>query len=268
MISYRLIMESSRSQRFHKGRRNRFVIALAVFVTIGSYLWVFGMQNILVLEARHSFRQTPAASMIPIDLHDESVSSVSCEKLSYFNYEFDVPWQDIDTEKVVKSAMVLITFRSGLVLLVSHGSTHDILDTVIDNSGTKPDSFRAIYGDKATQSDYDFLNLALRVTPTSVGMFDSKANVARTLPLLLVKSLIVTGDSGIFNVRSNEFKGFQYGDPKKHPKKIDVALYSSDGVVEFTFRRNDMKALTITQAEINRMISTVRRVDPAVTADR
>jgi hypothetical protein len=39
----------------------------------------------------------------------------------------------------------------------------------------------------------------------------------------------MSGAPGIFEVQANEFRGFQYGDPIKHPKKITVTLYSADG---------------------------------------
>jgi len=74
----------------------------------------------------------------------------------------------------------------------------------------------------------------------------------------MFKAFIVPGDSGIFMVQANGFKGFQYGDPSKHPKRVTVTLYSAEGGIELSFAQKDLKPLAITQADINRAIQTLR----------
>jgi len=105
-------------------------------------------------------------------------------------------------------------------------------------------------------------------TPGSIRLVDSKQDVARTTTLLIFKAFIVPGDSGIFMVQANDFKGFQYGDPSKHPKRITVSLYSVDGGIEFSFARKDMQPLAISQAEINRVVQTLRYNGLAETAQK
>ena len=112
------------------------------------------------------------------------------------------------------------------------------------------------------------LRLALNATPGSIRLVDSKQDVARTTTLLIFKVLLVPGDSGIFMVQANDFKGFQYGDPIKHPKRITVSLYSAAGGIEFSFARKDMQPLAISQAEINRAIQTLRYNGLAETAQK
>ena len=128
-------MGSESRQRVHKSRTRRYLLGLALIIPIGVYLWLFGFQTLMVLQTRHAFRNIPIANMIPVQLSDETISREEGEKLAYFSSEFDVPWRDIDNEKIQQKAMVLIPFRSGLDLLISHGSTHDIMDTFIRNSG-------------------------------------------------------------------------------------------------------------------------------------
>jgi hypothetical protein len=206
--------------------------------------------------------------MIPVDLGDRSIAAGDGSKLSCFGYEFEVPWQDVDTQNIQRRTMMLIPFRSGLGILVGHGSTHDLVDTAMNSSKTSPQYFRAAYGDKAAGSDYEFLNLALNTTPSQVRLFGSKEDAARKFILVTIKAIIVPGDSGIFTVQANEFRGFQYGDPSKHPKWVTVSLYSDNGGIELSFSQKDLKPLAISQADINRVIQTLRYGGQAETAQQ
>jgi hypothetical protein len=81
--------------------------------------------------------------------------------------------------------------------------------------------------------------------------------------LLLVKGIMIPsgGETGIFRIRSGNFQGFQYGDPQSCPKSLDVEIFSSDGGLAFLFvQRKDGPVPLITQAEINRVIQTIRMV--------
>jgi hypothetical protein len=108
--------------------------------------------------------------------------------------------------------------------------------------------------------------LALNATPAGVGLFKSKREIGRQTALLVIKTIIVPGDSGIFKVQAGEFKGFQYGDPSKHPKRVTVFLSSANGSVEVGFSQKDMSQLTISQSEINRVIQTMHHADPSTTS--
>ncbi len=246
-------------------------IKVAVFVTIfalGAYLWFYWFQTGMLILNRYSYRNLPTANLTPVELMDHRVASGNGPKLSCFGFEFEVPWQDIDTQNIQRKVMVLIPFQSGLEILAGHGSTHSLVDTAMESTKTDPQHFRAAYGDKAAQSDYDFLRLALNTTPGSIRLVDSKEDVARKTTLLLFKTLIAPGDSGIFAVQANEFKGFQYGDPSKHPKRVTVTLYSAQGGIELSFSQKDMKPLAISQADINRAIQTLRYSGMPETAQR
>lgn len=69
-------------------------------------------------------------------------------------------------------------------------------------------------------------------------------------------------------MQANEFKGFQYGDPSKHPKRVTVTLYSAQEGIELSFSQKDMRPLAISQADINRAIQTLRYSGTPETAQR
>lgn len=261
-------MDSRQDQNIGKRKWSRALIASTVILSIGAYGWFFWFQTLMLIQTYYSYRNIPIVSMTPVELTDHSVAPGEGSKLSCFGYEFEVPWQDVDTPNIQRKAMVLIPFRSGLDILVGHGSTHALVDTAMSETKNSPQRFRAAYGDLAAQSDYEFLKLALNSTPSSVRLFDSKENVLRKSTLVLFKAILVPGDSGIFDVQANEFKGFQYGDPNKHPKRVTVTLYSAEGGIEFIFAQKDMKPLAISQADINRAIHTLRYSGLVETAQK
>ena len=163
----------------------------------------------MVIQTHYYYRDIPIASMTPVELNDHSITPANGTKLSCYGYDFEVPWKDVETDKIQRKSMTLIPFRSGLSVLVGHGSTHDLLDTIMERANTNPRNFRAKYSDAPVRSDYDLLGLALNATPARVRLFESKQEIGRQTALLMIKAIIVPGDSGIFKVQAGEFKGFQ-----------------------------------------------------------
>src|SRR5258708_39167561 len=64
-------------------------------VACGSFFWFFGVQTLFALLARSVGRKSPVVKRVPIELSDLSVSQTTRKRLSYFGYDFDVPWYDI-----------------------------------------------------------------------------------------------------------------------------------------------------------------------------
>jgi len=53
--------------------------------------------------------------------------------------------------------------------------------------------------------------------------------------LLMLKTTVLSGlsaDTGIFNIQNQSYRGFQLGDPKAHPRRVAVQLYSDEGSIE------------------------------------
>lgn len=246
--------------------RKRAIPTAVAVVSIGAFVWLFWFQALMLIEMHYSYRHIPVAHMTPVELSDRRINSSEGTKLLTFGYEFEVPWKDVDVEHIQRKAMILIPFRSGLHILVGHESSpHDLVDTALEGTKTDPEILRAAYGNRALQSDYEFLKLAFNTTPASIRLTDSKQDVVRKSTLLLIKTLVAQSDSGIFEVQTNDFRGFQYGDPGKHPGRITVILYSSDSGIEFTFFQRNLSP-AISQADINRVIQTLRHNAVAQTA--
>jgi len=97
-----------------KWARILLVLGIAV-VACGLYAWFFGVQTFFIWETRNAARKEPIAWITPLQLSDLSISQAPGKRLSYFGYEFEVPWDDIDQTqtKVISADKVIIAFHSG-----------------------------------------------------------------------------------------------------------------------------------------------------------
>ncbi len=246
-------------------RRTRLLIGLGVAVIVcGTYLWFFGAQTLFTLEARKIARQLPVAKKDPVELPDRSISGTVGKKLSYFGYEFEIPWDDVDEAKsqIIGGNKAIIPFRSGNVLSVWSGSPHDFVNGVLSSGKIDRDTFRQIYGDKALQSDYLFHRIMLETTPDQITPFIPKGQAISRSMLLLMKGISAPrgADSGIFLVRTGDFSGFQFGRPQGSSSGLSVELYSDSCSLDFNFGQKVNGSTTISQPDVNLVLQTIRKI--------
>jgi hypothetical protein len=243
-------------------RWTRVLISFGIMgVACVTYLWLFGTQTFLVVEAHNISRKLPFVNRTPVELTDLSISRAPGLTLSYFGYEFDVPWTDIDEAKtkIIGGNKVIIFFRSGNVLSVWSGPPHEFMNGFFELGKIDRDTFQKVYGDEALHSDYDFKRLILETTPDKITLLSSKKTAVSQSVLLTVKALSVPGDpnSGIFAVQGKEFKGFQYGCPQSPPKHLSAELFPEDGHLDLLF--GQYGPTVISQADINRIVQTIHK---------
>jgi hypothetical protein len=211
----------------------------------------------------------PVARVVPTDLKDTSVSEAPGTKLSYFGYEFEVPWNDLDesqvtlypADKPVKTA-VLLAFRSGLRLRLAAIPAHEWAKDSYPEVRAVPRVVAANFGYEAVRSDYSIAKSVYEFTPNRMHYWAMEPGVHyREQALLIIKSimLLAPADTGIFNIHNQEFKGFQQGDPQIRQAKLEFDLYSDNGSVEFMFFEKGKNVAGVTQPEINRIIQTLRK---------
>jgi hypothetical protein len=251
-------------------RWKRVLITFGIVAVAGvMYLWLFGTQTFLVLEAHNAARKLPFIKLKPVELTDLSISLAPGMKLSYFGYEFDIPWTDIDKEKtkIIGGNKAIIAFRSGNALSVWSGPPHEFMNGLIEQGKIDRDTFRKVYGDEALQSDYNFVRRILETTPDSVTLFSRRKTAGSQEVLLMVKAICVPGDpnSEIFAVQGKAFKGFQYGRPLSPPKLLDVELFPENGHLDLLFGQKKDGPTVISQADINRVVQTIHKVPVEVT---
>jgi hypothetical protein len=216
--------------------------------------------------------------VVPTDLKDLSVSQAAGAKLSYLGYEFDVPWSDLDESKTVLypkdkpgKSMARLYFRSGLQLIVSIGSPHSMA-ALLTKTDIKmsPQAFVAVFGQRAANSDYEFMKRVLEFSPDNMHHWSlSPAVASREEVLLLTKSIVPSkpAETGIFNVRNASYQGFQQGNPEIRQDTLLLNLYSTNGGFEVLFvQKNYRNSQGVTQPEINRIVQSMRRAAPTEVA--
>src|SRR4029077_7681975 len=136
----------------------RSLIALGTAVIVGGiYLWFFGVQTVCALVVRYSYRKMPDVARPPVALSDLSISNVSHRKISYFGYEFEIPWDDTDEQKDKPGGQIHVTaFRSGNAFWFSTFPPKEFVNEIMKVNKLDPQSFKQVYGDDAFESDYGF----------------------------------------------------------------------------------------------------------------
>jgi hypothetical protein len=249
-----------------KFKRTLLAVGIAVAL-LGVYGWFFGFQTALALAVRYESRKLPDIAKTPIELADLAISTVPHKKVTYFGYEFEMPWDDVDESKDKTTGQIHVAaFRSGNAFWFSAFPPKDFVNEVMKSSKLSPQGFRQIYGDAAFESDYGFNKIMLQMTPSEITPFVSVRQAATGQLLLGIKAMsIPKADSGIFSIQTPEFQGFQFESPQSRPFKIEDYLYSNEGGIDVMFfQKAGGSAPNISQAEINRVIQSIHKV-PAQT---
>ena len=232
-------------------------LARRILITIGIIVVVLiAFVDFMVPDALFFYlkKTAPASAYaVPTDLQDVSVSQAPGTKMRYFGYEFEVPWSDVEEAERKPFATknsgwesACVSFRSGLKLFI-----------VAD----PPDE---------ASSDYALAKLLYEFSPSKMHIWPpSPRTQYRQLMLFMGKSQILShipsrpAESGIFNVRSRNYRGFQMGNPQVRPDWLRLDIYSSDGRFEITFMQGGYEEpVGVTQCEINRTVESLHRVEP------
>jgi hypothetical protein len=124
--------------------------------------------------------------------------------------------------------------------------------------------------------DYVLLKRAYEITPDQIHYWPLIEGWGyRDAHLLLAKWAFLQGighpggglnpaETGIFNLKSQRYNGFQYGDPQSRPDVLELRLYSDDGRVDIKFLQGGYDEPTgITQPEINRIVQSLHKTASA-----
>jgi hypothetical protein len=240
---------------------------LGAFVVVGGvYVWLFGIQTFFALNARRMGRQVPIVNSVPVDLQDLTISAAKGEKLFYLGAEFEIPWDDLDHQKTrVNGHWVFLTFRSGLAMIVCVNPPDEFIKMMAKDKMPDPQLFQVLYGPDALHSDYSVYKAMFEATPRQITLLTPSNRAVGLSVIILLKAIMPpTTDWAIFNVHSQEFKGFQLGDPVRRPQKMCVKLISDDLELEINFMQNPKGPRPpITQAELNRIIQSVHKAPAA-----
>jgi hypothetical protein len=233
------------------------------FLLFAVYSW--GFQTMVWWQYRGFSKSMPILKLTPQVAPKAAMNLTQGRKLSHEGLEFEVPWTDLDGQKSKYfKKIVIYVFQSGRVIEVfGPNPTHDDLLAALEkNLGDKNNSLPKLFGEEATKTDYVFRRTMLDQTPDRLKPWMNERESYRVSLLLMIKGVSsVGGETGLFDVEGNGWKGFQYDDPAKKPKKVTLELYNSeDQHVEILFDPGKGEGAGITQADVNRVLQTLTPV--------
>jgi hypothetical protein len=250
--------------RFWFSRTFLLIVGSIAVLLIVAYGW--GFQTVLSWKLRQEAKSLPVLALTPQPLPGVKPNSAVGTKLSDAGFAFEVPWDDLDTPRTKYVGQIAVyAFRSGrAVSFYPPSRTHeDLLSTAERSFGDQRGTLRQLFGPETVRTNYIFQKTMLELTPARMKPWMDRQEAARTSFLLLIKGVSsVGGETGIFNIEANGWKGFQFDDPTNRPKKITLELYDSqDRHIEIIFGPGKTADAAIFQADINRVIWTLVPVD-------
>lgn len=231
---------------------------------LAAYMW--GFQTAVCLELRYQAKKDPVLSRTLQRLPNSEVNPSPGMRLSQGAYVFEVPWADLDEAKSRSfENSSVFAFHSGLA--VSFFGAGDGLLKMVQKQFESLDAQRVqqLFGVDATSSNFMFHRTVLAETPSQLKPWMTKREAVRASFLLLFKGTCsVGGETGLFELEENGWRGFQLDDPALRPKRVTLELYDfNDRHVEIVFHPGGSPGASLTQADINRVIRTLRRVGEA-----
>lgn len=236
-------------------------------LVLATYTW--GFQTVLFLKLRSEEKTLPLLGFTPQKLASLSVNQNPGTKLVHSAYVFEVPWSDLDETKSKKfSHSSVFAFHSGNVVAVfgPNPANNGLMSTVEKSfGGLNSETVRQVFGPETVSSNYQFEKTLLEETPSDLKPWTNKREAVRASFLLLIKGIAsVGGNTGIFAVEADGWKGFQFDDPAKKPKRVAVELFDTqDEQMEIIFYQRSGSSLSLTQADINRAIKTLSAEESA-----
>lgn len=173
-----------------KSIRKRLLVVIAtiliVFLPAGIY---FGPQVITYYKLRPFLLlrdEIPRGwSSVPQPLTDNAVANERGTKLSYFGYDIEVPWVDIDRE-TNEGRWAKVRFKTGQTVRFFNPAYSNV--NLIDRHyASDAKDFDLAFGSEIRESKYDQLRDILSVSPKDVSPFRSHRQFARIRILLDTK---------------------------------------------------------------------------------
>lgn len=237
-------------------------IALILF---SAYMW--GFQTAVYFMLHHEAKKTRILDYTPTQMQPVDPNPASGMALSHRGITLEVPWKDLNVDKSrVVGTWAIFAFDSGPIVTLCTPFKNDIRGAVEKEFGG-PKAIEAVFGPEAVRSDFAFHQAVLQESTTRMRPWMNRQEAVRSSMILLIKAISsVGGETGLYKVAANDWKGFQFDDPSKRPGRVTLELYDGDDrhvEVSVAVRKDSKNPPT--QADINRILVSLHRSDAADT---
>lgn len=239
---------------------NKKRIAWAVVISVGAALVSRQPQITAYYEVHKLAQEDHLLSIVPKPISDTSVSTNQGTTLSYFGYQYEVPWTNII--KVNRfGTIVAVAFKGGEAIAFFDPASATDGAKAMRMGAADPRNVLSVFGAEAMRSNYALASTVLNLTPKRISLWISPREAAATAILLGLKRIYTTNaDTGLFSVKTLGYRGYQRGDPQR-ARNVDLSVFDDqDHEFHFIVGTAPGKPLTITQSDINRILYTLRSV--------
>jgi len=255
-------------RRFLFSRSFLLLCGAVIGILAFSYLW--GTQTVLAFTLRHQAKKAVILDEKPLPIPSLAANSAPGMRLVPAGFSFEVPWDDLDVPNCKFGGNIAVfKFRSGRTLSFFGPSENheDPLSTVGRSFGEGKGNKKSLFGPDTTRTNYSFQRALLEATPRDVTPFSPRQAAVRSSMLLIMKRVsAVGGETGLFELQANRWKGFQFDDPSKSPRKVTLEVYDNqDRKVEIVFCPGMPGQAGVSQADINRVLQSLHSTDEPQT---
>jgi hypothetical protein len=215
--------------------------------------------------ARWEARKNPGLNVTPKPLTDYSVSGAPGTPMSYFGYEFEVPWKTSFKKKggTGKNGIVQFDFESGqVVVFIVPGNYSGLLTEIVDDQSLNMKNLRLVFGDLMDRSPYDQYATLLNTTPQSIRAFGSRAEAVRGVTLLTIKAIAIPSPglgAGAFSFELHDKHGFQIGDPRNSKSEV-LEVFGMDYHYVEILCTTSKDNTGLSQPELNRILRSLHPI--------
>jgi len=210
----------------------------------------------------------PVTYVTPAELSDRTVSQAKGTSFTESGYQFDLPWTDIDASPNPPARRnlpgKLIKFRSGLQVWFSTFPKGALANELASSFHSSPELVRSGFDLGRMNSDYEVHKELYEFTPAGMHRWSVDPRLHyRECMTLVIKSVTLPDRAslGIFRIHNEQFQGFQLGTPQTLSSGVSAELFSAAGGVQFYIHQRDVhNSASLTQADINRIVQSLRRV--------
>jgi hypothetical protein len=241
-------------------KKKIFLGIAAIFLILAGSFYVFRFQIGCLLYAQKAGWEAPLIKAIPQSMKIES-GSAPVSTITAFDYSFSVPWPDC---LPIYSGTSLVAWACSEtnVTVACFSPSEGLYSAILSNVSTENDGrsqvMREWFGlEGVVNTNFHLCAQALEVTPGDISLFDSNRELSGKWILLCMKAVIVPlNTSEVYSFEYNGIKGFQFGNPSVG-KRIHLLLFDQmDREVQLAVGRRTNSSISITQADINTIITT------------
>ena len=235
-------------------------IACALFCIL---IFSYGPAIGALLYMKWDARNKPELWIVPTPLTNLSVGQSTGGTFSYLGYEFESPWPKVKLEKKYES-IAIVYFSDGEFISISKGP--DEIRAMQEGTTKHRRTINNLFGAGAMASNYALRSEILNLTPRDLRLFSSPRQMVANSVLLMLKPMsVMAAKSGLYSFQAGRLRGFEEGTPgQTNPVKID-AFDERDGEIDLLIGTQVHSSGTVSQADINCVLFSLRPVAPAPT---